>query len=70
MMRGMEHLSQEERLRELELFCLEMGRLWGPLAAALQYLKEACKKDGDRLLAGLLQMGQWFYTQRGTIWII
>ncbi|KAK4828327.1 hypothetical protein QYF61_025796 [Mycteria americana] len=51
MISGLEHLSCEDRLRELGLFSLEKGRLLGDLIAAFQYLKGAYKKDGDKLFS-------------------
>jgi len=48
MIGGLEHLSCEDRLRDLGLFSLEKKRLWGDLPGAFQYLKGACKKDGDK----------------------
>ena len=49
MIRGLEQLSYEERLRELGLFCLEKRRLWEDLIVAFQYGKGAYKQVGERL---------------------
>jgi len=51
MIRRLEHLSYEERLRELGLFSLGKRRPQGDLIAASQYLKGAYRKDGERLFS-------------------
>ena len=51
MIKGMEQLSYEDRLRQLGSFSLEKRRLQRDLIEAFQYVKGAYKKDWDRLFS-------------------
>ena len=74
MIQGMEALSYEDRLRELELFILQKRRLQGGLGVPSSFSVpkvgvELQEGRGQTLLQGLLRQdkGKWFQTIRQEI---
>ncbi|PKU37920.1 hypothetical protein llap_11777 [Limosa lapponica baueri] len=58
MARGLEQLSNEDRLRKLKLFSLEKRRLWRDLIVAFQYIKGLIRKMEKSFLPGPLMAGE------------
>lgn len=71
--RGLEHLSYEDRLMELSLFSLEKGRLQGHFITAFQNLKGGYKQEGNKLFTQVgsdRTRGNCLITKEGKIYLL
>lgn len=69
MLIGLEHLSNDDSLRQLRLFLLEKKRLWGDLLASSRTKMEPIRKMGTNVLAGPVLIRQNGFKQKEGTWI-
>ena len=70
MIKGLQYLSYEEMLRELDSFTLEKRRFQGDVIAGFQYLRKAYKQKRDQLFTwpnSDMTRGNSFKQKRGKI---